>query len=45
MKSKMILWAGHMSRIRETRNTYRILVEKPLENIHLEDPRRTHRLQ
>jgi hypothetical protein len=23
-------WAGHMDRIRETRNAYRILMEKPL---------------
>jgi hypothetical protein len=29
MKSRMMRWAGHVARMRETRNAYRILVGKP----------------
>jgi hypothetical protein len=29
IKSKRMRWAGHVARIGETRNTYRILVGKP----------------
>jgi hypothetical protein len=29
MKSRRIRWAGHVARMRETRNAYKILVGKP----------------
>jgi hypothetical protein len=39
VKSRRMLWAGHVSRIRKTRNACSILKGKPLELI-LEKPRR-----
>jgi hypothetical protein len=29
MKSRRMIWAGHVERMREKRNAYRILVRKP----------------
>jgi hypothetical protein len=33
-------WAGHVARMGEGRNMYRVLVEKPVRNIPLRGPRR-----
>jgi hypothetical protein len=37
IKSRRMRWAGHMSRMREGRNVYRVLVGKPEGKNHLED--------
>jgi hypothetical protein len=34
MKSRRVRWAGHVARMRENRNTYRLLVGKPGERGH-----------
>jgi hypothetical protein len=34
MKSMMIRWAGHVTRMREMRNPYRIFVRKPEAKRH-----------
>jgi hypothetical protein len=39
-KSKRMRWAGHVARMEETRNAYRILVGKPEEKSPLGRPRR-----
>jgi hypothetical protein len=39
IKSMRMRWAGHVARMGETRNAYRILVGKPEENRPLERPR------
>jgi hypothetical protein len=39
-KSKRMKWAGHVARMGEKRNAYRILVGKPERNRPLERPRR-----
>jgi hypothetical protein len=38
MKSRRIRWAGHVARMEEKRNAYRVLVEKPEEKKQLERP-------
>jgi hypothetical protein len=40
IKSRRIRWAGHVARIGETWNAYRILEGKPEEKIPLVKPRR-----
>jgi hypothetical protein len=40
IKSRRMRWAGHVARIWEKRNAYRILVGKPEEKRPLERPRR-----
>jgi hypothetical protein len=40
IKSRRMRWAGHVARIGETRNAYRILVGKPEEKRPLGRPRR-----
>jgi hypothetical protein len=40
IKSRRIRWAGHVARIGEKRNIYRILVGKPEGKRPLERPRR-----
>jgi hypothetical protein len=40
IKSRRMRWAGHVARMREKRNTYRILVEKPEGKGPLGRPRR-----
>jgi hypothetical protein len=40
MKSKGMRWAGHVARMGETRNAYKILVEKPEGKRPLGRPRR-----
>jgi hypothetical protein len=40
IKSRRMIWAGHVARIREKRNAYRLLVEKPEEKRPLGGPRR-----
>jgi hypothetical protein len=37
MKSRRMRWAGHVARMGEGRNVYRILVGKPEGKDHLED--------
>jgi hypothetical protein len=37
IKSRRMIWAGHVARIREKRNVYRILVGNPKERDHWED--------
>jgi hypothetical protein len=37
IKSRRMRWAGHVARMRETNNVYRILVAKPEERDHWED--------
>jgi hypothetical protein len=37
IKSGRMRWAGHVARMGEGRNVYRVLVEKPKENDHLKD--------
>jgi hypothetical protein len=39
IKSRRMRWAGHVARIGETRNAYRILVGKPEGNRPLGRPR------
>jgi hypothetical protein len=40
IKSSIIRWAGHVARMREERNVYRVLMAKPEEKRTLERPRR-----
>jgi hypothetical protein len=40
IKSRRMRWAGHVARIRETMNAYRILVGKPEGKRQLGRPRR-----
>jgi hypothetical protein len=40
MKSRRMTWAGHVERVREKRNPYRILVGKPEGKNSLRRPRR-----
>jgi hypothetical protein len=40
IKSRRMLWAGHVARMGEKRNAYRILVGKPERNKPLGRPRR-----
>jgi hypothetical protein len=40
MKSKRVRWAGHVARMGEKRNAYRLLVGKPEGKRSLERPRR-----
>jgi hypothetical protein len=40
IKSRRKRWAGHVARLRETRNAYRILVRKPEGKRPLGRPRR-----
>jgi hypothetical protein len=40
IKSRRMKWAGHVARMGEKRNAYRILVEKPEGRRPLERPRR-----
>jgi hypothetical protein len=40
IKSRRMRWAGHVARMREKRNAYRIWVGKPEENRLLGRPRR-----
>jgi hypothetical protein len=40
IKSRRMRWAGHVARIEETKNAYRILVGKPKGKRPLERPRR-----
>jgi hypothetical protein len=37
IKSRRMRWAGHVARIREGRNVYRVLVGKPEGKNHLKD--------
>jgi hypothetical protein len=37
IKSRRMRWAGHVARMGEMRNTYKILVRKPGGKIHSED--------
>jgi hypothetical protein len=37
LKSRRMRWAGHVTRIREKRNAYRVLVGKPEDKRPLED--------
>jgi hypothetical protein len=37
IKSRRMRWAGHVARMGEGRNVYRVLVGKPEGKIHLED--------
>jgi hypothetical protein len=37
IKSRRMRWAGHVARVREGRNVYRVLVGKPEGKDHLED--------
>ena len=38
IKSRRMRWAGHVARMGERRGVYRVLVGKPGERDHLEDP-------
>jgi hypothetical protein len=40
IKSRRMRWAGHVARVGEWRNVYRVLVGKPEGKIPLERPRR-----
>jgi hypothetical protein len=40
MKSRRMRWAGHVARIREKRNSYRLLLGKPEGRRPLRRPRR-----
>jgi hypothetical protein len=40
IKSRRMRWAGHVARVGEGRNVYRVLVEKPKGKRRLERPRR-----
>jgi hypothetical protein len=44
IKSRRMIWAGHVTRMGETRNAYRILVGKPEGKKPLGTPRRRCRL-
>jgi hypothetical protein len=37
IKSRRMRWTGHMARMREERNVYKVLMGKPEERHHLED--------
>jgi hypothetical protein len=37
IKSRIMRWAGHVARIGEERNVYKVLVGKPMERDHSED--------
>jgi hypothetical protein len=37
IKSRRMRWAGHVARMGEGRNVYRVLVGKPKEKNHLKD--------
>jgi hypothetical protein len=37
IKSRRMKWAGHVARMREKRNAYRIVVGNPEERDHWED--------
>jgi hypothetical protein len=37
IKSRKMRWAGHVARMVETRNAYKILVGKPERKSHLEE--------
>jgi transcription termination factor 2 len=39
LKSRKLRWAGHVARIKETRNLYRILMGKPEDRRPLGKPR------
>jgi hypothetical protein len=41
IKSRMVNWAGHVARMGEKRNAYRILVGKPEGKIQIGRPRRS----
>jgi transposase InsO family protein len=38
IKSRRMRWAGHVARTRYRRSAYRVLVGKPVEREHWEDP-------
>jgi hypothetical protein len=38
IKTKRIRWAGHVARMDGKRNLYRLLVRKPKDRNHYEDP-------
>ena len=38
IRSRRIRWAGHVPHMRERRGAYSILMVKPEERVHLEDP-------
>ena len=40
-KSRRLRWSGHVARMDQSRNAYRVLVGKPESKRHLERPRRT----
>jgi hypothetical protein len=40
MKSRSMMWAGHVARIREKTNVYRLLIGKPERKSPLRRPRR-----
>jgi hypothetical protein len=40
IKSRRMRWAGHVARMGERRNLYKVLVRKPEKNRLLERPRR-----
>ena len=41
VKSRRLRWAGHVARMDQFRNAYRILVGKPESKRHVGRPRRT----
>ena len=40
IKSRRLIWAGHVARMEQSRNAYRVLVGKPEGKRHLGKPRR-----
>jgi hypothetical protein len=38
IKSRRLRWTGHVARMEDRRDAYRVLVGKPEERNHLEDP-------
>ena len=40
LKSRLLRWAGHVERMEQSRNAYRVLVEKPEGKRPLRRPRR-----
>ena len=44
LKSRRLMWAGHVARMEQSRNAYRILVGKPEGKRSLGRPRRDGRL-
>ena len=38
IKWRRMRWEGHVARMGDSRSVYRVLVEKPVESDHLEDP-------